>query len=197
MIFGYTRFLEFLEEKDFSTTLEYKILKENFCEIVMFDISNVFKKNNENLKKIMAQIKGGDTFVISKLSNLDFDMKRAFKVIKTLVEQDVRVIILDIGIIDTSEKGLYLKHILNSFAEFEQNVTNEKRNCGKKVAREKVTFKDGRPNKFSKKRLDYAMSLLTIHGGKYSYNEVAELTKISKSTLIRAAKKMKDKKGEE
>lgn len=62
---------------------------------------------------------------------------------------------------------------------------------GKAIAKTKEGFKEGRPKKYTKKQLDNALSMLTVNGGDRSYNEVAELLGISKSTLIRENNKRK------
>lgn len=56
---------------------------------------------------------------------------------------------------------------------------------GKQIAKQNPDFKEGRPKKYTKKQLDHAMQLLAEN----SYNQVAELTEISKSTLVREKRK--------
>ena len=51
-------------------------------------------------------------------------------------------------------------------------------------------FKEGRPKKYSKDKLDKAIALLD----EMSYKEVEKLTSISKSTLIREVRKRKAEK---
>ena len=58
---------------------------------------------------------------------------------------------------------------------------------GKVLAKTKSGFKEGRPNKYTQEQLNHAMGLLEA----YSNKEVEKMTKISKSTLIRAKRKIK------
>ena len=60
---------------------------------------------------------------------------------------------------------------------------------GKAIAKSKLGFKEGRPKAYTPIQLDQALSQLTVSGGYMSYNEVAERTRISKSTLIREMRK--------
>ena len=60
---------------------------------------------------------------------------------------------------------------------------------GKAIAKTKKGFKEGRPNKYTEKQLQNAISMLAVNGGTNSYKEVAEITGISKSTLIREKNK--------
>jgi DNA invertase Pin-like site-specific DNA recombinase len=52
---------------------------------------------------------------------------------------------------------------------------------GKAIAKQKEGFTEGRPKSYTAKQLNHAIELLD----KNSYNEVAAITGISKSTLIR------------
>jgi DNA invertase Pin-like site-specific DNA recombinase len=56
---------------------------------------------------------------------------------------------------------------------------------GKALAKQKEGFREGRPNKFTKKQIEHALELLQSN----SYKEVENMTGISKSTLIRAKRK--------
>ena len=57
--------------------------------------------------------------------------------------------------------------------------------AGKEKAKAKGGYQEGRPKKYTEKQIKHALSLLAINGGDKSYNEVVEITGISKSTLIR------------
>nr|WP_269147097.1 helix-turn-helix domain-containing protein [Francisella tularensis] len=55
------------------------------------------------------------------------------------------------------------------------------------MAKQQSGFREGRPNKYTKKQLDHAMQMLSSH----SFRQVAELTGISLSTLKRESRKRK------
>lgn len=78
---------------------------------------------------------------------------------------------------------------LLAFAEFERSMIIERTAAGKAIARTKDGYKEGRPRTYTDKQLDNALGMLSVNGGIYSYNEVAELLGISKSTLIREQKR--------
>ena len=59
--------------------------------------------------------------------------------------------------------------------------------AGKEKAKAKEGYQEGRPKKYSKRKLNEAMELLKTH----SYKEVEKITKISKSTLIRYKRNLK------
>lgn len=75
---------------------------------------------------------------------------------------------------------------MSAFAEFERYMIVERTQEGKAIAKKNGDFREGRPNKFSKKQLEHALKLLETN----SYKQVEDLTGISKSTLIRHKKRV-------
>jgi len=74
---------------------------------------------------------------------------------------------------------------LGASTDFERDLIMERTQEGKEIAKQRPDFKEGRPRKYSKERLDFAMKLLE----EYSYTEVSKMTDISKSTLTRYKRK--------
>jgi DNA invertase Pin-like site-specific DNA recombinase len=72
-----------------------------------------------------------------------------------------------------------------AFAEYERGMIVERTQTGKAVAKQDPNFKDGSPKKFTPQQIQLALDLL--EQGK-TYRQIAEMTGISKSTLIRARK---------
>lgn len=81
--------------------------------------------------------------------------------------------------------GRFFLTTLLAVAEMERNLIVERTLEGKAIAKQRDDFREGRPNKFSEKQIEYALGLLETQ----SYKQVEEITGISKSTLIRAKKK--------
>ena len=57
---------------------------------------------------------------------------------------------------------------------------------GKAIAKQNPDYREGRPRIYGKKQIDHALELLETS----TYKQVEELTGISKSTLIRAKRKI-------
>jgi DNA invertase Pin-like site-specific DNA recombinase len=74
---------------------------------------------------------------------------------------------------------------MSSFAEFERDMIVERTQEGKAITKQREDFREGRPNKYSKKQIEHVLGLLATN----SYKQVEEITGISKSTLIRAKRK--------
>lgn len=78
--------------------------------------------------------------------------------------------------------------ILLAFAEYERDMIVERTQTGKMIARNNGKRVDGRPKKYSPAQLDLAMKLL--RNGE-SYTATEKQTGISKSTLVREARRRK------
>jgi DNA invertase Pin-like site-specific DNA recombinase len=71
-----------------------------------------------------------------------------------------------------------------AFAEFERDMIVERTLEGREIARQNPNYRDGRKKKYTPQQMEHALAMLK----KNSYNQVAAMTGISKSTLIRANK---------
>lgn len=77
-----------------------------------------------------------------------------------------------------------MRNVLLAFAQFERDMIVQRTSEGKAIARQKPTYREGRPQKYSEDQLKYALQLLENN----SYSKVTAITGISKSTLTRAKK---------
>ena len=146
--------------------------------------------------KVMEQLETNDTLVVTKLDRFCRNVVEGLDSINKLMDKGVRIHILNMGLIEDTPMGKLIITNLLAFAEFERSMIIERTQSGKEVAKAKAEaegrkFKEGRPQKHSNDRIDKALSMLTVNGGNMSYNEVADLLKISRSTLIRANNKRK------
>ncbi len=86
--------------------------------------------------------------------------------------------------------GKFFLTTLLAVAEMERNIIIGRTQAGKEVAKQNPNYKDGRPKKYGSDRIQASLELLETK----SYTQVANLTGISKSTLIRAKKKANESK---
>ncbi|MCM3456945.1 recombinase family protein [Heyndrickxia oleronia] len=143
------------------------------------------KADRPQFKELLSILEAGDTLVITKLDRFARSTGDAIETIKDLFKRGVRVHVLNMGIVEDTPTGRLIFNIMSSFAEFERDMIVERTQEGKAIAKQRDDFREGRPNKYSKKQLEHALKLLETH----SYKEVEETTGISKSTLIRAKRK--------
>jgi len=137
----------------------------------------------------MEQLEPGDTLVITKLDRFCRTTKEGLSYIDNLMNTGVKIHIINMGLIEDTPMGRLIVTNLLAFAEFERSMIIERTQSGKAIARTKEGFKEGRPKKHTPKKIENALSMLSINGGQYSYKDVEEITNISKSTLIREMRK--------
>ena len=166
-------------------------LKENGAIEIYKDSFTGTKTDRPEFNKLLEQLKEGDTLIVTKLDRFARSMSQGSQLVNELIEKGIKVNILNIGVMDNTPASKLIRNIFFSFAEFERDMIIERTQEGKAIAKTKEGFKDGRPKKFTRKQIDHALSLLSINGGDKSYNEVVEISGISKSTLIRENNKIK------
>lgn len=133
----------------------------------------------------------GDTLVVSKLDRLARNTVEGIETVQDLFNRGISVHVLNVGLLENTSMGKFFLTTLLAVAEMERNTIIERTQTGKAIAKTKEGFTEGRPKSYTKKQLDNALSMLLVNGGKCSYTEVAEITNISKSTLIRENNKRK------
>ena len=192
MIYGYARVSTKGQAND-GHSLESQIekLKDNGADKVYQDSFTGTKTDRPEFTKLLNELKAGDTLVVCKLDRFARSMTQGSELVNELIEKGIKVNILNIGVMDNTPASKLIRNIFFSFAEFERDMIVERTQEGKAIARTKEGFKEGRPKSYTDKQLQHALSLLSVNGGDKSYNEVVEITGISKSTLIRENNKRK------
>lgn len=192
MIYGYARVSTKGQAND-GNSLESQIekLKENGADKIYQDSFTGTKTDRPEFTELLNELKAGDTLVVCKLDRFARSMTQGSELVNELIEKGIKVNILNIGVMDNTPASKLIRNIFFSFAEFERDMIVERTQEGKAIARTKEGFKEGRPKSYTDKQLQHALSLLSVNGGDKSYNEVVEITGISKSTLIRENNKRK------
>ena len=183
MIFGYARVSTNSQARD-GNSLEAQIhaLKEAGAEKIFSDVFSGSKNHRPELDKLLKIIQHGDTLIITKLDRIARSVMNGIQLIEALTDKGVIIDVLNMGTIDSSPTGKLIRNIMLSFAEFERDMIKQRTLEGKVVARQNPNFRDGRPPKFSRAQINHALELLKTH----SYKQVAAMTGISATTLVRA-----------
>lgn len=148
-------------------------------------------KDRPIFNNIINKLDRDDILIVTKLDRFCRTTKEGLEYIEKLMNKGVKIHILNMGLIEDTPMGKLIVTNLLAFAEFERAMIIERTQSGKAIAKQKDGFKEGRPKKHTDKQISNALSMLSINGGTYSYNEVSEITNISKSTLIRENNKRK------
>lgn len=138
------------------------------------------------LQKLLDSLQPGDTLMVTKLDRLARNVSEGIDLIRALFKKDVKVHVLNIGLLENTSMGNFFITTLLAVAELERNMIIERTQAGKEIARTKAGFREGRPP-IPKEKIQLAITLLE----KYSYKEVEMMTGISKATLVRYHRKIK------
>ncbi|MCR5797271.1 MAG: recombinase family protein [Eubacterium sp.] len=187
MIYGYARVSTRGQARD-GNSLEAQIkqLKDNGAEKLYIDTYTGTKIDRPEFDKLRSELKTGDILIVTKLDRFARSASQGIELINSLIADGVKVNILNMGQIDDTATGKLIRNIMLCFAEFERDMIVQRTMEGKACARLKPGYREGRKPVYDKERIGHALELLKDH----SYKQVEELTGISKSTLIRAKRRL-------
>lgn len=186
MKYGYAR----VSTKHQDLELQIEKLKEKGCDLIYSEKFTGTKCSRPELNKLLDKIKEGDTLVVCKLDRLARNVKEGIELIELLFKRNVKVDVLNLGLLENTTVGRFYLQLLLAVAEMERNMIIERISEGLEKARKRDDFVCGRPKKFSREHINFALSLRDT----YTFKEIESKTGISMSTLKREAR---DKKIEE
>lgn len=188
MNYGYARISAKVQLKGNSLEEQKNELRKNGCQIIVeeqFTGKTISRPKFENL--IRNQLQPGDTLVVTRLDRLARNVTEGVSTIRSLFNKNVRVHVLNVGLLENTAMGNFFITTLLAVAELERCMILERTAAGKEIAKKRDGFKEGRPP-IARAKIELAMSLLEKH----SYKMVAEMTGISVATLARYRRKIKE-----
>lgn len=189
MVYGYCRVSTKGQAKDGnSLEAQEQSLRENGAEIIYSDAFTGTRTDRPELDKLLSVLKEGDRVIITKLDRIARSAAQGADLIQGLLDKGIAVHVLNMGLMDNTATGKLIRTIMLAFAEFERDMIVERTQEGKAIAKKNPDYKEGRPKQYKKKQIEHALELLNDH----SYKQVTEITGISKSTLIRAKRALKE-----
>ncbi|AWE07885.1 resolvase [Lysinibacillus sp. 2017] len=183
--YGYARVSTIAQDLE----AQIQALEAEGCSVIYREKFTGTKTDRPIFNEVMTQLLEGDTLVVTKLDRLARNTKEGIEVIEVLFDRGVKVHVLNVGLLENTTMGRFFLTTLLAVAEMERNLIIERTQEGKAIAKQRDDFREGRPKKYDKKRLDTAMQLLDDN----SYKAVEAMTGISVATLAREKRKRKDK----
>ncbi|KVH13889.1 MULTISPECIES: recombinase family protein [Burkholderia] len=132
-------------------------------------------------KRLLGQIRRGETLVVSKLDRLGRDAIDVLQTVRHLGERGIRVIVLQLGATDlTSPAGKLLLSMLAAVAEMERDLLVERTQAG--LARARAEGKRlGRPSKTTPEQ---RAEILRRLGQGESVSALARAYSVSRANII-------------
>ena len=187
MIYGYARVSSKKQLHGNSLEEQRAALSANGAVSITAEQFTGKTTSRPKLQALIASLRAEDTLMVTKLDRLARNVTEGIELIRELFARDIKVHVLNIGLLENTSMGNFFITTLLAVAELERSMIIERTQAGKEVARTKAGFREGRPP-LPEKKLLYAMELLKSH----SYKEVTDITGISKATLWRAKQRYYD-----
>ena len=183
MIYGYARVSTLGQAKDGnSIEVQEKMLRDNGATVIFADAFTGTKCNRPQFNKLLSRLQPGDTLIVTKLDRIARSTQQGCALVRELLDRDVRINVLNLGIMDNSPTGKLIRTILFAFAEFERDMIVERTMEGKAIARERENYREGRPKKYVK---DFEKVHKKQKTGQISVKSACEELHISKSQWYR------------
>ena len=93
------------------------------------------KTDRPELNKLLEKIAPGDTLIFTKLDRVARNLTQGIELIEKLAERQIKVHVLNIGIIDESPAGKLIRNVMLAFSEFERDMIVQRTKEGKAIAR--------------------------------------------------------------
>lgn len=144
-------------------------------------------------QKLLNELEANDTLIVTKLDRFARNTTEALELIQKLFKQNIKVNILNMGVIDNTPTGQLIFTIFSAFAQFERDLIVTRTQEGKMYAREHdPNFREGRPRTYSDEQIQLAYELRQQG---MTYKMIARKTGISERTQQRRFKEQLKNKG--
>lgn len=187
MKYGYIRVSSKSQRDNSSLKEQREAVLNSGAEIVVEEVfTGGTIKDRPLFSQLIDRLQPDDELIVCKLDRFARTVSEGSTLAQELYDKNIKLNILNMGIIQHTPIGSLLLNVMLSFAQFEKDMINSRCQAGREYHRKHdPNYKEGRPKKFHREQINLALSLL--NEGK-SYTRVCEMTGISKSTIIRAKK---------
>lgn len=190
---GYIRVSTKGQEQGTSLADQRAALEDEGCQEIYEDVYSGAGMARPEFDRLCADVQAGDTVVVTKLDRIARTETEAYELVVSWVRSGVRVHVLNMGLIEDTEVGRLILHIMLAFSEFERSLIISRCQSGRAYKRATdPDYREGRKPIYTKAQRDHAIDLLKDH----SYSDVERMTGISKSTLTREARRRGFRKSE-
>jgi DNA invertase Pin-like site-specific DNA recombinase len=151
-------------------------------DLLFIDTFTGTKSNRPELNRLRAQLRRGDTLVITRLDRLGRSAKDLLNLVSELQDQGVHLEVLEQNINTSTPEGKLFFTLVASFAEFEREIMRSRTMDGLAAARARGRM-GGRKPAMSPVKIATAKQLYSQ--GKY-VKDIAEALGVSRPTIYRA-----------
>ncbi|MDU4493355.1 MAG: recombinase family protein [Staphylococcus warneri] len=182
---GYAR----VSTRDQSLDGQIDTLTEFGCTKIFSEKVSGRKLKRTELDKCLEYLREGDTLVIYKLDRLGRTTKQLIELAQWLEENNIDLQIIDMNVSTKDAMGKMFFTMMSAFAELEANLLSERTKKGLASARARGRV-GGRPSipDYKKREIKFLYDEQKMSG-----EQIAEATGVSRSTVYRVVKELKNK----
>lgn len=186
---GYARVSTIQQDLD----RQLQALQEAGCTQIYQEKMTGTKIDRPELQRLLEELKGGDTVIVKELTRVSRSTSDMLDLVQKITEKGCYIKSLNESWLDTSSPaGELMLTIFAGMAQFERKLLLQRCQEGREVAIAKGQ-KMGRP-KTGGKQLEFALELYKKKA--MPIRQICEVTGVSKATLCRRIKELKQKKEE-
>lgn len=189
MKYGYVRVSSKSQKDNTSLKEQRKLVSDAGAEEVIEEVyTGGTIKDRPLFSKLIERLEPNDTLIVCKLDRFARTVVEGTALAQQLYDRNINLHILNMGVVEHTPVGTLLLNVMLSFAQFEKEMINSRCQSGREYARaNNPNYREGRPKKFTKEQVELALDLLKQ--GR-AYKQVEAMTGISKSTIIRAKRRV-------
>ena len=182
MKYGYAR----VSTTDQKLENQIKQLKDAGAEKIFKEKFTGTTTKRPEFKKLIALLNADDELIVTKLDRFARNTREALDIIQDLFKNNVKINILNMGVIDNTPTGQLIFTIFSAFAQFERDMIVTRTHEGKEYAkRNDLYFHEGRPQTYTDEQIRLAYELRQQG---MTYKMIARKTGISERTQQRRFK---------
>ncbi|MGA3413869.1 recombinase family protein, partial [Lactiplantibacillus pentosus] len=118
MKYGYAR----VSTTDQKLANQIELLKLTGAEKIFQEKFTGTTTERPEFQKLLRVLKTGDTLIVTKLDRFARNTREALAIIQELFKENVKVNILNMGLIDNTPTGQLVFTIFSAFAQFERDM---------------------------------------------------------------------------
>lgn len=181
MKIGYAR----VSTEDQRLDAQLDALNDAGCEMIFEEKQSGKSADRPQLLAMIAQLRRGDTVVVTKLDRLGRSLKDLIEIVFDLDGSGIHFKSIDDNIDTSTPMGKFVFHVFGALAEFERARLSQRTREGLAAARKRGRT-GGRPAGLSAKARDKARLAESLYNeGERSVAEMCDHLDISKATLYR------------
>ena len=156
MKYGYAR----VSTTDQKLENQIERLKNSGAEIIYQEKFTGTTTERPEFNKLLNELKANDTLIVTKLDRFARNTREALDIIQVLFKRNIKVNILNMGLIDNTPTGQLIFTIFSAFAQFERDMIVTRTQEGKIYAKtHDPYFHEGRPQTYTDEQIRLAYEL--------------------------------------